>query len=152
MSPRPGPTAGSSFISMLMRPERLVLLLVAALALAACSSTGSSPTPGSTPTVIAAASPSAAPTELPALCADPCVVGILEVAFHPPVRHIAVGTEVTWTNKDPTTHTVTFSNGQIDSLDIPPGGTFKHRFDEAGTFAYRCVIHADMLGSIVVTP
>jgi plastocyanin len=139
-----------------MRPERRVLLLVAALAMAACSGAGPSPTSVSTPTLgptaVATVAVSAAPTELPAICADPCVVGILEVAFHPATRHVTVGTEVTWTNKDPTTHTVTFSNGQIDSLDLPPEGTFKHVFDEVGSFAYRCVIHADMLGSIVVTP
>jgi plastocyanin len=148
-----------------MRSERLVLaVLVAALAAAACSGAGPSPTSGSTPivgpTAVATATvtseptgqPTAAPSELPAICADPCAVGILEVAFHPTVRHIADGTEVTWTNRDPTTHTVTFSNGQIDSLDLPPGATFKHRFDDVGTFAYRCVIHAEMLASITVTP
>lgn len=141
-----------------MRAERLVLVLMATVALAACSGAGPSLTPGSNPaaetaapTAVSSAEPSATPTELPAICADPCAVGILEVAFHPATRHVTVGTEVTWTNKDPTTHTVTFSNGQIDSLDIPPGMTFKHRFDEAGAFAYRCVIHADMLGSIIVT-
>jgi len=129
--------------------------LLAAIALAACSSAGpaTTPSPGSpapaTPRPMPI--PTAIPTPTPAVCADPCSVGIVGVAFQPVTRHVTVGTTVTWTNRDPTTHTVTFANGQVDSLDMPPGASFHHLFDTTGTFSYRCVIHADMLGSIIVT-
>jgi plastocyanin len=107
------------------------------------------------PTLAATAGPpSPSPTAepIPAVCADPCAVGIVNVAFHPAMRHIRVGTEVVWQNMDPETHTVTFLNGQIDSLDLAPAAGFAHTFDALGTFAYHCKIHLDMLGTIIVTP
>lgn len=105
------------------------------------------PTPAATP----APTPTASPPPLPLFC-NPCSVGIRELAFHPPTRRVFVGTEVVWTNIDPTTHTVTFDNGEIDSLELAPGASFRHTFVTTGTFTYRCVIHADMLGSVIVLP
>ena len=88
---------------------------------------------------------------MPEVCADPCAVGILNVAFHPATRHVKIGTEITWRNMDPTTHTVTFFSGEIDSLDMAPKAVFSHKFDTAGTFKYHCKIHLDMLGTVIVT-
>jgi plastocyanin len=138
----------------------LGLVLGAVILLAACSG-GAGPTPSqaapatSNPTSIVTAgapSPSPTPEPIPDVCADPCAVGIVNVAFHPATRHIKAGTEVDWRNMDPTAHTVTFLNGEIDSLDLAPGAGFAHTFPTVGTFAYHCKIHLDMLGSIIVTP
>ncbi|MGH2408416.1 MAG: cupredoxin domain-containing protein [Candidatus Limnocylindrales bacterium] len=139
----------------------LSLVLGAALASAACAAgssgaTSTQPAPASAgPTSAASAVPagrSPTPEPLPAVCAAPCAVGILDVAFHPGKRHVTVGTTITWRNMDPTAHTVTFLNGEIDSLDMAPGAVFAHTFDAVGTFAYHCKIHLDMLGMVIVTP
>jgi plastocyanin len=135
--------------------------LGAAILFAACSTGGGGTTatlPASAaagPTTAATAgppTPSATPEPVPEVCADPCALGIVNVAFHPATRHVAVGTTITWQNMDPTTHTVTFLNGEIDSLDMAPGALFPHTFDAVGTFAYHCKIHLDMLGTVIVTP
>jgi manganese oxidase len=70
---------------------------------------------------------------------------------------IPVGTTVTWTNGDATTHTVTSGaddtdDDTFDSGDIGPGETFSHTFDDPGEFAYFCDIHPTMTGVVVVTP
>ena len=138
----------------------LGLVLGAASLFAACSGgggpaatqqPGASLSPTLAPTV-AAPTPSPTPEPIPEVCTDPCAVGIVNVAFHPTTRHVTVGTTITWKNMDPTTHTVTFLNGEIDSLDMAPGAAFPHTFDAVGTFAYHCKIHLDMLGTVIVTP
>jgi len=71
-------------------------------------------------------------------------------AFSPSNITVKVGTEVTFTNDDSTTHTITFDLFQ--SGDVAPGQSFKHTFDTAGTFSYHCSIHPSMTGQVEVTP
>lgn len=71
-------------------------------------------------------------------------------AFTPPIVEVPVGTEVTWTNRDPETHTVTSDAGAFDSGALRPGATFSSRFPAAGRFPYLCQIHPSMEGEIVV--
>jgi plastocyanin len=47
-------------------------------------------------------------------------------------------------------HSATAGDGSFDSGVLSPGATFTRTFDEAGTFAYGCVIHPTMTGTIVV--
>lgn len=70
---------------------------------------------------------------------------------------IALGSTVTWTNRDNAPHTV--SHGDSPSVDGSPEfrsstftkeGTFTHTFDTAGTFAYFCEVHPSMIASITV--
>jgi plastocyanin len=77
-------------------------------------------------------------------------VTIQGFAFSPGTLQIAAGTRVTWTNNDQVAHTVTADDGSFDSGDIAPGGTFNMTFDTAGTIAYHCKIHPNMVASIVV--
>jgi plastocyanin len=77
-------------------------------------------------------------------------VTIANFAFAPTSITVAPGQVVTWTNKDSTTHTVTEDKGAWDSKDLAVGGTFKHTFDQAGTFTYHCAIHSSMHGTVVV--
>ena len=74
-------------------------------------------------------------------------------AYSPHSLVVTTGTEVTWTNNDTMTHTVTRANtgnGDFDSGSITPGGTFRRTFNTVGTFAYICTIHPTMSGVIVV--
>jgi plastocyanin len=71
-------------------------------------------------------------------------------AFSPATLNIQVGTMVSWTNNDSTTHTVTSDNGIFDSGNLAPNATFSYTFNTAGTFAYHCAIHTSMTGKVVV--
>lgn len=72
-------------------------------------------------------------------------------AFSPATITVPVGTKVTWTNKDPATHTVTSDTGAFDSKNLATDGTFAFTFNQAGSFAYHCTIHPRMVATIVVT-
>jgi len=76
--------------------------------------------------------------------------------FDPAEAIIDVGGEVTWTNDDTAAHTVTSGNptdgqdGTFDSSLFGPSKTFTHKFEEAGTFNYFCMVHPWMLGVVTV--
>ena len=40
---------------------------------------------------------------------------------------------------------------ELDSGDFGPGAMYRHRFASAGTFAYHCIHHAPMTGSVLVS-
>ena len=67
--------------------------------------------------------------------------------FRPGTVTIARGTVVKWVNRDNHDHT---STGPGWNRRLDPGDAFRRTFNEAGTFAYRCTIHASMRGTIVV--
>lgn len=94
-------------------------------------------------------------------------------SFDPAALTVAAGTEVSWTNDDDESHTVTAYSGGVPegeyftSGDLPneeaardavsdaliqPGETFSVTFDTPGTYAYFCIPHEDhgMTGEIVV--
>ena len=77
-------------------------------------------------------------------------VTIQNFAFTPSNLNVSVGTKVTWTNKDSTTHTVTSDTGAFDSGSVNSGGTFSFTFSTKGTFNYHCSIHTTMHGTITV--
>lgn len=63
---------------------------------------------------------------------------------------IASGTTLTWVNEDSVTHTSTANGNQWSSGNIAPGGSFSFTFSQTGTFPYRCTIHPNMVGTVVV--
>lgn len=77
-------------------------------------------------------------------------VRIVNFAFQPATTRIEEGTRVVWTNTGSVRHTSTSNSGVWNSGSIAPGGTFSHRFNDAGTFRYHCSIHHQMHGKIVV--
>lgn len=79
---------------------------------------------------------------------SPSGVSIANFAFAPDVLKVPVGTTVTWTNNDPTPHTITADDGSFDSGEMKPGGTFSRTFDRPGAFSYRCVFHPSMRGRV----
>ena len=80
--------------------------------------------------------------------ADGSSVSITGFAFDPPELSVSAGTEVTWTNDDPTAHTVTADDESFDSGSIDPGAGFSVAVD--GSVTYFCAIHPTMKGSITV--
>lgn len=77
------------------------------------------------------------------------------LSFSPKIDTVAVGSTVTWTNKDAVTHTATAdASGGFDSGDMAGGATFSHTFSQAGTYSYHCKYHGSagsgMYGVIVV--
>ena len=82
--------------------------------------------------------------------ADPGAVQIADFAFSPEDVEVAPGTELTWTNEDPTPHTVTADDGAFDSGTMDPGAEFAFRFDEPGTYRYACSIHPAMVAAVRV--
>jgi plastocyanin len=77
-------------------------------------------------------------------------VFIQGMAFNPVTITVSAGTTITWTNKDGVSHTVTSDTALFDSGTIASNGTYSHTFSTAGTFAYHCSIHTDMMATVVV--
>jgi len=75
-------------------------------------------------------------------------VSIAGFSFSPAVLKVPVGTTVTWTNNDPTPHTITADDGSFDSGAVNAGGTFGRTFDRPGTFSYHCALHPSMQGKV----
>lgn len=71
--------------------------------------------------------------------------------FTPATLEVSVGDTVTWVNDDDTEHTVTANGGAFDSGELAEGATFSYTFDAPGEFAYRCLFHDGMQGTIVVS-
>jgi plastocyanin len=81
----------------------------------------------------------------------PVAVAIENYAYSPATLTVTIGTTVTWTNKDSTTHTVVSTSGNVlNSGNIPQGGTFSFTFTQKGTYEYRCGIHPSMTGKVIV--
>lgn len=82
-------------------------------------------------------------------------VGIENLAFAPGSVTITVGTTVTWVNQETAAskipHTATSDSGVWNSGLLSPGASFSFTFTKAGTFTYRCDVHPNMHGTIVVT-
>jgi len=63
---------------------------------------------------------------------------------------VAVGTKITWTNKDKIAHTVTADDKSFDSGLLKTNAEFSKVFSSPGTFAYHCTPHPNMKAQIVV--
>jgi len=91
--------------------------------------------------------------------AAPAAPGSTEVAiagfqFGPKELTVHVGDTVTWTSSDNTQHTVTGADPAtkevLDSESLRAAGTYEATFDTAGAYAYLCVFHPNMQGTITV--
>jgi plastocyanin len=90
-------------------------------------------------------------TQLTAVAQAAASVSIVDFAFNPGSVAVDMGGTVTWTNQGATPHTVTATDGSFDSGQLAAGASFSHTFASAGTVAYFCAIHPDMVGSVVVS-
>jgi len=134
------------------------LLLFAACSPAATTPSGTAPAATTAAATTSASTTSAAASAAAGACAQGAntapgapAVEIAGFAFGPPDLTVAVGSSVTWTNKDSTAHTATADDGSFDCGIISAGQSFTFTFSTAGTFAYHCKIHSNMVGKITVT-
>ena len=115
--------------------RRLALLVLAgllALALGACGSGQAAEAPQAT------ADNNGGPT-----------VTIKDLAFAPATLTVPAGATVTWVWQDGAiAHDV---KGDRFKSKVQSEGTFPHRFDQPGTYKYRCTLHPNMTGVIEVT-
>jgi plastocyanin len=95
---------------------------------------------GGSSSVKAADQPSAATAE----------VKIDNFSFAPQTLTVAVGTTVTWTNRDDIPHTVVSTDGVFKSKARDTDEKFSYTFAKAGTYPYFCSIHPKMTGKVVV--
>ena len=115
-----------------------VVLALAALGLAACSSNKSA-TPPATSSSTAAASGNT-------------VQATSSLTFTPVSLSIKKGDTVTWNNSSGIAHNVTFENGAAFNQSLNDGTQINRTFTTTGTFNYFCSIHGkSMHGTIVVT-
>ncbi len=70
--------------------------------------------------------------------------------FAPDHATITHGQSVCWQNNGSIAHTVTSNDGTSFNTSLPVGQIFVHTFPTAGSFPYRCTIHAGMTGTITV--
>ena len=79
-------------------------------------------------------------------------VNIKGMQFSPATLTIKVGQSVTWTNADDRDHTVVSADGgkTFKSDNLSSKGTFTHKFEKKGKYAYSCSYHPRMKGTIVV--
>jgi plastocyanin len=78
------------------------------------------------------------------------VIHIENFAFEPVEITVAIGTKVTWVNKDKVPHTATGDDKGFDSGILKQGEEFSHVFASPGTFGYHCIPHPNMKARIIV--
>ena len=90
-------------------------------------------------------------TPVTALAQTAGAVSIDNFAFNPPQLRVKVGNNVTWTNKDDTTHGIASDDNAFNrSQRLANKDNFSVTFSKPGTYRYHCYIHTSMVGTIVV--
>jgi plastocyanin len=74
-------------------------------------------------------------------------VAVRDYEFEPASLPVEAGDTVTWVWEGRASHDVV--GGGFESTE-QSSGTFRHAFEQPGTYAYECTIHPGMEGSIVV--
>lgn len=78
-------------------------------------------------------------------------VTIRDYTYEPAAVTVPKGSTVTFTNRDSTPHTATSKeSGLFESGSLGTGKSSQVVLDESGTFAYYCLFHPFMKGTIVV--
>jgi plastocyanin len=78
-------------------------------------------------------------------------VTIKDYIYKPATITVPKGTTVTFTNQDSTPHTATSKeSGAFESGSIDTGKSAKVTLSQSGTFAYYCLFHPFMKGTVIV--
>ncbi|MEJ7894654.1 MAG: cupredoxin domain-containing protein [Solirubrobacteraceae bacterium] len=131
-----------------MKTPALACALLAALALlAAC---GSDEEPGGAAPAPAASTP--APASAGPAADAAVVVKIKDFLYAPETVTVKKGARVDFENLDTAPHTATIAEGamKFDSGTIEKGETKSVSFAKPGTYAYICLFHPYMKGTITV--
>ena len=115
-------------------------LAVLALAVAGCGGEDDESTSGS--------------AGAPAGAASTSTVDINDFKYDPKVVKVAAGDAITFTNADKAKHnaqTDSDADHAFDSGDLEQGDSKEVTFDEAGTYAYYCIYHRFMTGTVEVS-
>ena len=126
---------------------RLIVTLLACVAIAGCGSSSSSSGSSSTSTP----APATTASSSSASSSGGVTVKAAGFAFNPTSVTVKKGQKVTWTNGDPAPHNVTSSDGTIKSKDFGNGQSFTYTATKPGTFHYICTIHPQMKATLIVT-
>jgi plastocyanin len=71
-------------------------------------------------------------------------------SFAPAMAAVAVGSTITWTNRDDVPHNIVSTDQKFKSPVLDTDEQFSHTFDAPGTYKYFCSIHPKMTGQVVV--
>ena len=71
-------------------------------------------------------------------------------SFAPAMSAIAVGSTVTWTNRDDVPHNIVSTDQKFKSPVLDTDEQFSHTFDAPGTYNYFCSLHPRMTGQVLV--
>ena len=76
----------------------------------------------------------------------------VQLGFTPALIKVVIGINntVIWKNEDSVWHTAHSNIPEFDSKMIPPGASFTHTFQRAGSFPYHCDPHPWMTGLVSV--
>jgi plastocyanin len=77
-------------------------------------------------------------------------VKIDNFVFGPAAITVAVGTTVTWINRDDIPHTVVSTDKVFKSKVLDTDEKFSYTFTKPGEYPYFCSIHPKMTGKVVV--
>lgn len=130
-----------------MKSRALAAAGIAAVVLALIGCGGSSSNPVSSTPVVGGGGGGGA------VAAD-VTITISGFAFSPSSASVKAGQTVAWRNADSVSHTATADgSGGFDTGNIAPGATSGPiKMSAAGSFAYHCAIHPNMVASLTVTP
>lgn len=136
--------------------------------LAACSSGGSTPSSssGASSAASASRSSSAASPSQSSSSASPsqntssdngssgsatktATITIKDFAYSGPAT-VSAGTKITIKNQDSTAHTVTSKQGGAFDVMVPGSGSATFTAPKAGTYAFICLYHSNMMGTLKV--
>jgi plastocyanin len=120
-------------LRLLGRISTLLVIAGLAIALSACSSSGSKGGSGTTKAPASGGS------------------GITIANFKFTVSGVTAGSTVTVTNTDGVTHTVTSDDNTSFNVTVPGGKTATFTAPAAGTYKFHCNIHSQMHGTLSVT-
>jgi len=78
---------------------------------------------------------------------DSSAIEVLDYEFQPGTVSVGVGDTVTWVWEGDAQHNVV---GEGFESEAQSSGSFRHTFDEPGTYQYTCTLHPGMQGDVVV--
>jgi len=83
----------------------------------------------------------------PPAAVDVSTIAVRDYAFEPAAVSVGVGKTITWVWEGQATHNVVG-----DGFESPAqsSGSFRHTFDQPGTYRFACTRHPGMAGEVVV--